>query len=124
MAKSVRQKLVLFFLAGAVASEEEREAIAEFDGDEYRVMFRNASFVNEGDTIEKFDLVAGAVPDNYARAAEAQGEPAEPINGAEDEAAKAAKAEEARKKAPPAAPAGQGGAWGGGAKPAGWKPNA
>lgn len=99
MAKRIRQQTVLFFLAGAIASEEEQEAIAEFDGDEFRVMFRNASFVNEGDAIEKFDIVAGAVPDNYARAAEAKERDGEPVNEAEAEAAKAAKAEEARKAA-------------------------
>lgn len=133
MAKSVRPKTILFFLAGSQPSDEEQEAIAELRSSGDKVMLRNAAFVDPLANLEAFDAVAGEVPKVYARAAEAKERAGEPETEAEREAkareaaekaekkaaeAKAAKAAAAQAKkdgkAPPAAPP---------AAPA-WKPNA
>src|SRR6185369_1195457 len=63
-----KQKLkVLFFIADTAATPEEEEAMSEFSA-KHQICIRNASMIGDGDALEKFDIVAGAVPPRYAEA--------------------------------------------------------
>jgi hypothetical protein len=63
-----RKIKVLYFIRDARATEEEQAEIDEFGG-KFLVGVRNAAFVHDDDNIEDFDIVAGAVPAIYAKAA-------------------------------------------------------
>jgi hypothetical protein len=67
---------VLFFIADTLATDEENEAMEQFSV-RHVVCVRNASMIGNNDTIEAFDIVAGAVPPQYAVAAEEKGPPIE-----------------------------------------------
>lgn len=69
-------KKVLYFIAGAVPTEAERDDAEQYYNGKSTVAFRNARFVNKDEAIEAFDIVAGLVPDNYAAAALEKGEEA------------------------------------------------
>lgn len=118
-------KKVLFFIAGPVPTDAEREDAEQYYNGKSTVAFRNARFVNKDEAIEAFDIVAGLVPANYAAAALEKGEDAlrgtpivdaatvpagSPLAGAGD--GKAAKGGGAAPKAPEGKPG------------ADWKPNA
>jgi hypothetical protein len=66
----------LYFIAGPVPTEAEREDAEQFYNGKSTVAFRNARFVNKDEAIEAFDIVAGLVPANYAAAALEKGEDA------------------------------------------------
>jgi hypothetical protein len=68
---------VLYFLNGSAPTTEDEAAMAEF-GQGHVVRQRNALLIHDGDAIEDFDIVAGAVPETYAIAAAEKGEPPEP----------------------------------------------
>lgn len=118
-------KKVLYFIAGPVPTDAEREDAEQYYNGKSTVAFRNARFVNKDEAIEAFDIVAGLVPANYEAAALAKGE----------EALQAVPIVDAATVPPgsPLAGAGDGkGAPGKGGKPkepegkpgAAWKPNA
>lgn len=69
-------KKVLFFIAGPVPTDAEREDAEQFYNGKSTVAFRNARFVNKDEAIEAFDIVAGLVPANYAAAALEKGDDA------------------------------------------------
>jgi hypothetical protein len=69
-------KKVLYFIAGPVPSDAEREDAEQYFNGKSTVAFRNASKVNKDEAIEAFDIVAGRVPANYAAAALEKGEDA------------------------------------------------
>jgi hypothetical protein len=68
---------VLYFLEGAAPTPEDEAAMSEF-GQGHVIRQRNALLIHDGDAIEDFDLVAGAVPPSYAAAAAEKGEPPAP----------------------------------------------
>lgn len=74
MAKAMKVKRVLFFLAGGTPSVEELAEASEFEGKDFVLCFRNASKVEPDGSIETFDIVAGLVPDAYRIAADAKGD--------------------------------------------------
>lgn len=115
-------KKVLYFIAGPVPTDAEREDAEQYYNGKSNVAFRNARFVNKDEAIEAFDIVAGLVPANYAAAALEKGE----------DALKAAPIVDAA-SVPAGSPLGDAGeGQGGKAKPkapepkraADWKPNA
>jgi hypothetical protein len=65
---------VLYFVNGPIPSEAEAEDMERF-GQGYVVRQRNAQMVHADECLEKFDIVAGNVPDNYAAKYAEQGEP-------------------------------------------------
>jgi hypothetical protein len=69
-------KKVLYFIAGPVPNDAEREDAEQYYNGKSTVAFRNASKVNKDEAIEAFDIVAGRVPANYAAAALEKGEDA------------------------------------------------
>lgn len=60
MAKNPR---IIYFIKGALASAKEEQDAARYGNN---VVFRNASLVGEGESPEKCDGVAGAIPASYA----------------------------------------------------------
>lgn len=131
---------VLYFVNGPIPSDAETEDMEQF-GQGYVVRQRNAQMVHADECIEKFDIVAGNVPDNYAAKYAEQGEPVLPENKRISAEGVAPGSPVAPQKAaggtsdaaPPAkAPEGAETGAGGAAKPkqpqgkpgAGWKPNA
>lgn len=111
--KATKHPRVLFFLKGIIPTLEEQSEAEELGNN---VAFRNASVIADGDPLEAFDKVAGAIPASYAAEVarrEADGEPEAP------EPPKSALPPAGSPVAPPtAAPAPKPGAGGG------WKPNA
>jgi outer membrane biosynthesis protein TonB len=73
MAKRKLRK-VLFFISGASPTDDDRAEMEAF-GQGHMVCQRNVLHIHDGDPIEEFDLVAGAVPAAYAEAAAAKTEP-------------------------------------------------
>jgi hypothetical protein len=71
---------VLFFIAGTVPNDEEREAAKQYEANGGRICYRVARLVRNDESPEDFDIVAGAVPPVYAKAAadKPKPEPAEP----------------------------------------------
>ena len=61
-------KKILYFIAGAVPTKVDLEKADALSTKDTRVLFRNASFVTESDSIEANDGVAGAVPKVYTLA--------------------------------------------------------
>lgn len=87
---------VLFFIAGMVATDDEEAAMNKFSA-KHTICIRNASMIHDGDNVEPFDVVAGAVPPSYAAAAKEK--------KPEPEAPKAPKADAGKvDKRSPAAP--------------------
>lgn len=115
MAKTHKPKIALFFINGSQPTDEDAAVARELAGEGYQVMYRNARYINEGDTIEAFDEIAGAIPDNYAAAKVAKSEAADARRAAfvpddtppgppkTTKAPKAGKAPKAPAKADPAA---------------------
>ena len=96
----------IYFIKGAVPTEEQREEADEIRG---KVVFRNALKVGEHEACESFDEVAGDVPPVYAlaaakKAAEAGDAPDTPKASTEAPAAP-------QKAAKPASGGKGGGAW-------------
>lgn len=67
---------VLYFIAGAAPTAAELEDAEQFYNGKSNVAFRNARYVHKDEAVEAFDIVAGRVPDNYAKAALEKGEDA------------------------------------------------
>lgn len=119
MAKTGKARIALYFINGPLPSEEDAAVARELAGEGYQVMFRNARYINPEDTIEAFDELAGAIPDNYAEAKVAKSEAAEarraafapddappgPAKTKPEKAPKPAKTPKATKPAPAADPA-------------------
>lgn len=55
------KKIILFFIKGAIPTDEERAAAEKLGT--YR--FRNSILVKDSDPIEKCDAVAGVIPEIY-----------------------------------------------------------
>lgn len=56
---------VLFFIAGPVPSAAEISAAASIEDKATKVVFRNASAIGDGDSVENADGLAGVIPDFY-----------------------------------------------------------
>lgn len=67
---------VLYFIAGAAPTEADLEDAEQYYNGKSNVAFRNARYVHKDEAIEAFDIVAGCVPENYAKAALEKGEDA------------------------------------------------
>lgn len=108
-----RTPRTLFFINGVTATAEEQAEADELKG---AICFRNVQKYRPEDSIEDFDHVAGAVPENYANAARlkalaADGAPVPPL------------ASTTAPAAPQQAATGAGGAKPTGGAGAAWKPN-
>lgn len=73
MAKRKLRK-VLYFIQGASPSDDDRDEMEAF-GQGHMVCQRNVLHIHDGDPIEEFDIVAGAVPASYTEAAADKVEP-------------------------------------------------
>lgn len=59
---------VLYFINGPVASADDEDAMSKYSV-KHQICIRNADMIHEGEYVEDFDIVDGAVPAAYAAVA-------------------------------------------------------
>lgn len=130
MAKVHKLPRLLFFIDGALPSDEHAEEARDLALEGFDVVYRNATRVEPDGSLEPFDEVAGSVPPTYAKERERKAEFVE-LNRprfAPDGEEKPAKAPRKGREAPPVAegaPSAPGPGWSPPNAPApGWKANA